>query len=75
MRAIDRALRGVGRAVGSRPWLFISVALGVFALDILVPPLVLSIARQPVTSFTVNPHRQIFKCFGCGLGGDGGQAP
>jgi len=55
MRVIDRALRGVGRAVGSRPWLFISVALGVFALDILVPPLVLSIARQPVTSFTVNP--------------------
>jgi hypothetical protein len=41
--------------VRSRPWLFISVALGVFALDILVPPLVLSIARQPVTSFTVNP--------------------
>jgi hypothetical protein len=29
--------------------------LGVFALDIFVPPLVLSIARKPVTSFTVNP--------------------
>jgi hypothetical protein len=55
MRAIYPALRGVGRAVGSRPWLFISVVLGVFALDILVPPLVLSIARQPVTAFTVNP--------------------
>jgi len=27
----------------------------VFALDILVPPLVLSLARKPVTSFTVNP--------------------
>jgi len=55
MRAIGRTLRGIGTAVGSRPWLFVSVALGVFALDILVPPLVLSIARKPVTSFTINP--------------------
>ena len=55
MRTIGRALRGMGRAVGSRPWLFVWVALGVFALDLLVPPLVLSIARKPVTSFTVNP--------------------
>jgi len=55
MRAIGRALRGIGAAVASRPWLFVSVALGVFALDILVPPLVLSVARKPVTSFTVNP--------------------
>ena len=55
MRAIGRALRGIGTAVRSRPWLFVSVALGVFALDILVPPLVLSIARKPVTAFTINP--------------------
>jgi hypothetical protein len=55
MRTIGRALRGMGRAVGSRPWLFVWVALGVFALDIFVPPLVLSIARKPVTSFTINP--------------------
>src|SRR4029453_12999760 len=55
MRVIYRALRGVGRAVGSRPGLFISVALGVFALDVLVPPLVLSIARQPAPPFTLNP--------------------
>src|SRR6266498_1833671 len=55
MRAIGRALRGIGTAVGSRPWLFVSVALGVFALDILVPPLVLSVARKAVTSFTINP--------------------
>ena len=45
----------MGRAVGSRPWLFVWVALGVLALDIFVPPLVLSIARKPVTSFTINP--------------------
>jgi hypothetical protein len=41
--------------VRSRPWFFASVALGVFALDILVPPVVLSLARKPVTSVTVNP--------------------
>ncbi len=55
MRAIGRALRGIGTAVGSRPWLVVSVGLGVFALDILVPPLILSVARKPVTSFTINP--------------------
>jgi len=31
------------------------VAILVFALDLLVPPLVLSLARKPVTAFTVNP--------------------
>jgi len=41
--------------VRTRPWFFVSVALGVFALYIFVPPLVLSLARKPVTSFTVNP--------------------
>jgi hypothetical protein len=41
--------------VRSRPWLFASVALGVFVLDILVPPLVLTLARKPVTAFTINP--------------------
>jgi len=55
MRAIGRSLRGIGAAVRSRPRLFVAVALGVFALDILVPPLVLSLARKPVTAFTLNP--------------------
>ena len=55
MRTIGRALRGIGTAVRSRAWLFVWVALGVFALDILVPPLVLSVARKPVTAFTINP--------------------
>ena len=55
MRAIGQALRGIAAAVGARPWLFVSVALSVFALNILVPPLVLSIARKPVTAFTINP--------------------
>jgi hypothetical protein len=55
MGAILRSLRGIGAAVRSRLWLFICVASGVFALDLLVPPLVLSIARKPITSFTINP--------------------
>jgi hypothetical protein len=55
MSAIKRSLRGVGAAVRSRPWLFLAVALGVFALDIVVPPLVLTVARKPVTAFTINP--------------------
>src|SRR5262249_35256022 len=40
---------------GPGRWLFASVAILVFALDLLVPPLVLSLARKPVTAFTVNP--------------------
>lgn len=55
MKAIGRVLRGIGSAVSSRRWLFLSVAVGVFALDLLVPPLVLSLARKPVTAFTINP--------------------
>ena len=55
MTVIGRARRGIWRAAHSRPWLFALVAILVFALDLLVPPLVLSLARKPVTAFTVNP--------------------
>jgi hypothetical protein len=55
MWAIGRALRGLGAAVRSRPWPFCAIALGVLALDLLVPPLVLTVARKPVTAFTINP--------------------
>ena len=55
MRAIGLVLRGIGAAVRSRPSPFCAIALGVFALDILVPPLVLTLARKPVTAFTINP--------------------
>ncbi len=55
MGAITRSVRGIGAAVRSRPRLFAAVALGIFALDILVPPLVLSLARKPVSAFTINP--------------------
>jgi hypothetical protein len=55
MSAIKRSLRGIGAAVGSRTRLFLAIALGVFALDILVPPLVLSLARKPMSAFAINP--------------------
>jgi hypothetical protein len=54
-RPFRTALRGVLTAVGARRRLFVAVALGVFLLDILVPPLVLSLARKPVDFFTFNP--------------------
>ena len=55
MGAIKRSLRGIGAAVRSRPGLLLAVSAGVVALDILVPPLVLSLARKPVSAFSINP--------------------
>jgi hypothetical protein len=55
MGAIKRSLRGIGAAVRARLRLFLAISAGVFALDILVPPLVLSLARKPVSAFTINP--------------------
>jgi hypothetical protein len=52
---VTTAFRGVMTAVRARPGVFVAVAAGVFALDILVPPLVLSLARKPVDFFTFNP--------------------
>jgi hypothetical protein len=54
-RPFSTAFRGVRTAVSARWGLFAAVALGVFFLDILVPPLVLSLARKPVDFFTFNP--------------------
>lgn len=49
------AVRGMLTAIRARLGVFAGVAAGVFALDILVPPLVLSLARKPVDFFTFNP--------------------
>ena len=47
--------RGIARAVRAR-WLALSVTVvAVLALDVLLPPLVLSVARKPWTYFTFNP--------------------
>jgi hypothetical protein len=47
--------RGIGRAVRARPGAVVLVAAGVVALDVLLPPLLLSVARGPWTYFTFNP--------------------
>jgi len=53
--AVGAALRGIGRAVRERPGVVGLVAAAVIALDVLLPPLVLSIVRTPWTYFTINP--------------------
>lgn len=53
--AIGRALRGIGAALRARPGVCLGAALAVFSLSLLVPPLVLSIARKPADYVTVNP--------------------
>ena len=54
-RPFSTALRGVLTAVGARRRLFVAVPLGVFLFDILMPPLVRSLARKPADFFTFNP--------------------
>lgn len=53
--APGRALRGLAAALSARRTTFALVAAGVFWLDIIVPPVVLSLARKPIDFFTFNP--------------------
>ncbi len=53
--ALADASRGIGAAIRRRPGTFFGVALAIFVLSLLVPPLVLSIVRKPVDYFTLNP--------------------
>jgi hypothetical protein len=46
--------RGIGGALQSRPRVFVAVAAGVFALDLFLPPAILSIARKPYDYFAFN---------------------
>ncbi len=55
MRGLAQALRGIRVAVRSRWKIFALVALAIFLIDVFVPPLLLSVVRKPVTSFTLNP--------------------
>jgi len=48
-------VRGIAAAVRARPAVVVWVAAAVLALDVLLPPIVLSIARKPWTYFAVNP--------------------
>ncbi len=48
-------VRGVTGAIRSRPKVFAWVAVGVFAVNLFLPLMVLSLARKPVDLFTFNP--------------------
>lgn len=47
--------RGIAAALRGRPGVFLLVATAFLALDILLPPAVLSLVRQPPDYFTFNP--------------------
>ena len=53
--APGQARRGLRTAVRARWTVFLLVAAGVFLLDLVVPPLLLSVTRKPADYFTVNP--------------------
>lgn len=55
MKAVGQALRGIRVAVRSRWKIFAAVTVAIFLLDVFLPPLLLSVVRKPVSSFTVNP--------------------
>ena len=55
VRAVTTALRGIAAAVGRRPFTALGVVVGVFALHVLLPPLLLAVTRKPWTYFAFNP--------------------
>ena len=54
-REIMRIGRGIAAGLRARSGVFLAVAAGVLALEVLLPPAVLSAARRPVDYFTFNP--------------------
>ena len=52
---IARTCRGIAASVRARPLAAVAMAVAVLALDVMLPPLVLSLARKPWTFFTFNP--------------------
>ncbi len=55
VRALVDTLSGIATGVKRRAGVFALVAVAVFVMDIVVPPVVLSLARKPVDYFTFNP--------------------
>src|SRR5262245_50853905 len=53
-RTVIRIRRGIAGALRSRWMVFAAVSAGVFALELLLPPAVLSIARKPFDYFAFN---------------------
>jgi hypothetical protein len=52
---VTATIRGIGLAIRGRPSIFAGVALGVFAVDLLLPILILSLARGRFTHVAINP--------------------
>jgi len=48
-------VRGLGAAVRARPGVALGVLVGVLALHVFLPPLLLAVTRKPWTYFTFNP--------------------
>ena len=53
-QAVIRILRGISGAVRNRAGVFVAVAGGVLALDLFLPPALLSIVRKPFDYFAFN---------------------
>jgi hypothetical protein len=54
LTALIRIRRGIADALRSRPGVFVGVAAGVFALDLFLPPALLSLVRKPFDYFAFN---------------------
>jgi hypothetical protein len=54
-RAVTTIFRGLGAAARARPGATLGVVVGVFALHVFLPPLLLAVTRKPWTYFTFNP--------------------
>jgi hypothetical protein len=53
-QAMMRTLRGIAGAIRARPGALAAVAAGVFALDLFLPPALLSMVRKPFDYFAFN---------------------
>ena len=53
--AVRSIARGIGRGLRAHPGAAALTFIGVLALDVLAPPLLLSVVRTPWTYFTFNP--------------------
>src|SRR5215467_10884709 len=55
VRAVTTTMRGLGAAVRARPGAALGVLVGVLALHVFLPPLLLAVTRKPWTYFAFNP--------------------
>ena len=55
MRHLTNACRGIHVAIRAHPWSMAAVLILALTVQILLPPLILSLVRKPWTYFTFNP--------------------